>query len=206
MFLAEIACLQTIESEHCKALPCKAEKGSLVVRKAERGSLTFKSHSPLNCSEQHSVTLGGGDIYSEPKNISCFRNAIVKWGCLQLGERKSVCTKKTKRLFPAKQVNLSRFLAINPNLSLVHIELWKFKEDLCRQLLIETDGARIAILYFLKWNHSPGFLWNHPPGFLSLENIKYQVHLRRFTLLLTHFVGKSLIRRTAPCFKFYPRF
>ena len=57
--------------DHCKAPPCKAEKGSFVVRKAEWGSLTFKSHSPLNCSEQHSVTLGGrwskGDIYSEPK-------------------------------------------------------------------------------------------------------------------------------------------
>ena len=68
-----------------------------------------------------------------------------------------------------------------------------FKENLCFQS-IDPDGSRRLTPRLQVFNS-----WNHSPGFNSLENLKYQKKSSiKSTLLLTHFVGKSLIRRTAP--------
>ena len=71
--------------------------------------------------------------------------------------------------------------------------LQMFKENLCFQI-IDPDGSRRLAPRLQVFNS-----WNHSPGFNSLENLKYQKNSSiKSTLLLTHFVGKSLIRRTAP--------
>ena len=71
--------------------------------------------------------------------------------------------------------------------------LQMFKENLCFQS-IDPDGSRRLAPRLQVFNS-----WNHSPGFNSLENLKYKKNSSiKSTLLLTHFVGKSLIRRTAP--------
>ena len=110
------------------------ERGSLAVRKAEGHSPLKVTHPSvaLNCILQPWGWRLRWDLFWT-KNISCFRNVNVKLGCL-LGERKKCLHEGDNASFlPNKStwaISL-QLIVICPWFCLS----WKFKEDLCRQII-----------------------------------------------------------------------